>query len=340
MTTRRRSRFRMAPAASCRRERPCATSRPAISPRLAKAALAARVDDRLVDLSFPLDHDARVRILTPPTAPEALHALPPLDGAPAGRRRHHPVPRRAVRHRPRDRRRLLLRLRRRAAVRARGPRAHRSARCASWRRRTFPTSGSCGRATRPWRFFAAARRAAQGPADRGEDRGPGRRLLLHDQGPRHVRRLLRRAARAVHRPAEGVQAAGDVERLLEGRRAQPADAARLRHGVLRGGGAEGAPHADRGGEEARPPQAGPRARPVHFHPWAPGAPFWLAQGHDALQPAGRLHARGALPRRLRRGEDAARLQQGAVGDLGALAALPPEHVPRRVPRASRWASRP
>jgi threonyl-tRNA synthetase len=43
----------------------------AISPRLAKAALAAKVDDRLVDLSFPLEKDASVRIVTP-DSPEAL----------------------------------------------------------------------------------------------------------------------------------------------------------------------------------------------------------------------------------------------------------------------------
>ena len=43
----------------------------AISPRLAKAALAAAVDDRLVDLSFPLERDAGVRIVTP-DSPEAL----------------------------------------------------------------------------------------------------------------------------------------------------------------------------------------------------------------------------------------------------------------------------
>jgi threonyl-tRNA synthetase len=42
-----------------------------ISPRLAKAALAAIVDDRLVDLSHPLQTDARVRIVTP-ESPEAL----------------------------------------------------------------------------------------------------------------------------------------------------------------------------------------------------------------------------------------------------------------------------
>lgn len=42
-----------------------------ISPRLAKAAIAAMVDDRLVDLTFPLERDARVRILTA-DAPESL----------------------------------------------------------------------------------------------------------------------------------------------------------------------------------------------------------------------------------------------------------------------------
>jgi threonyl-tRNA synthetase len=42
-----------------------------ISPRLADAALAARVDDRLVDLSYPLQSDARLQILTNKSA-EAL----------------------------------------------------------------------------------------------------------------------------------------------------------------------------------------------------------------------------------------------------------------------------
>ena len=43
----------------------------AISPRLAEASLAAEVDDRLVDLSFPLERDARVRLITN-KSPEAL----------------------------------------------------------------------------------------------------------------------------------------------------------------------------------------------------------------------------------------------------------------------------
>ena len=43
----------------------------AISPRLAKAAIAAVVDDQLVDLSCPLERDANVRVVTP-ESPEAL----------------------------------------------------------------------------------------------------------------------------------------------------------------------------------------------------------------------------------------------------------------------------
>ena len=45
-----------------------------ISPRLAAAALAAVVDDRLVDLSYPLASNASVRIVTD-KSPEALHLL-------------------------------------------------------------------------------------------------------------------------------------------------------------------------------------------------------------------------------------------------------------------------
>ena len=44
----------------------------AISPRLAKVALAGVVDGRMVDLAYPLDADASVRIVTP-DSPEALH---------------------------------------------------------------------------------------------------------------------------------------------------------------------------------------------------------------------------------------------------------------------------
>ena len=52
----------------------------AISPRLASAALAASVNDRLVDLTYPLTADARVRIVTEQT-PEALVLDMPLQVA-------------------------------------------------------------------------------------------------------------------------------------------------------------------------------------------------------------------------------------------------------------------
>ena len=39
-----------------------------ISPRLAQAALAGIVDGKLVDLSYPLDRDASVRIVTDKSA--------------------------------------------------------------------------------------------------------------------------------------------------------------------------------------------------------------------------------------------------------------------------------
>ena len=67
-----------------------------------------------------------------------------------------------------------------------------------------------------------------------------------------------------------------------------------------------------------------------FHPWAPGAAVLAAEGDHAGAPARELHAGHSLPRRLRRSARAARLQQGAVGDVRALAALPREHVPDRV----------
>ena len=104
----------------------------------------------------------------------------------------------------------------------------------------------------------------------------------------------------------------------------------LRHGVPLGQGARRAPEADRGRQGARPPQGGPGDRPLHVPPVGARRRVLARQGDDALQHARRLHARGAVPRRLRRGEDAAHLQQGALGDVGPLAALPPEHVPRRV----------
>ena len=66
-----------------------------------------------------------------------------------------------------------------------------------------------------------------------------------------------------------------------------------------------------------------------FHQWAPGAAFWLDKGTTLYNTLANYMRDVLLPRRLRRGEDAARLQQGAVGDVRPLGALPAEHVPHR-----------
>ena len=310
---------------------PCATSPPAFRRVWPRRRSRPSVDDRLVDLTFPLERDATVRIVTP-ESPEALalyrHSTAHLLAAavtnlfpgvqcgigPAtdeGFFYDFVVPRPFV---PEDLEAIEKKMRELA-------------------QQDLPVRAADVAARRGEAVLRRPRRAAEGPADRREDRRPGRGLLLHDQGPRHVRRLLRRPARAVDRPAEGVQAAEHVERLLEGRRAQPADAAGLRHGVPLREGAAGSTCTRL--EEAKKRdhrKIGRDQKLFMFHPWAPGATFWLAEGDDALQHARQLHARGAVPGGLRRGEGADRLQQGAVGNLRTLAALPPEHVPRRERR--------
>ena len=80
--------------------------------------------------------------------PGGARALSPLDGAPDGRRGDGALPERAVRHRSAHRRGLLLRLRRRAAVRARGSRAHRSEDARAGVAGSASTSARCGRARR------------------------------------------------------------------------------------------------------------------------------------------------------------------------------------------------
>ncbi len=65
----------------------------------------------------------------------------------------------------------------------------------------------------------------------------------------------------------------------------------------------------------------------HFDEHSPGSPFWHPEGNGDLQRArGSPPARERAPRLLR-GEDAADLRQGALGDLGPLGEVPREHVP-------------
>ena len=120
------------------------------------------------------------------------------------------------------------------------------------------------------RFFASRGEPLKVQLIEEKTEGQSDGLLLHDQGQGDVRRLLCRPARAVDRKAEGVQAAQHVERVLEGRRAQSADAARVRHGVPVGEGAQGSPHADRRSQEARPPEDRSRPEALHVPPVGTG----------------------------------------------------------------------
>ena len=176
-----------------------------ISPRLAKAAVAAIVNGKLVDLSYPLREPSSVRIVTP-ESPEALplyrHSTAHLMAAavtnlfPGAQCGIGPatdegffydfiVDRPFV---PEDLEAIERKMKELSAADL------------PYERQMWPREEAK-------RFFAQKGRAAEGSVDRGEDRRPDRGLLLHDQGPRHVRRFLRRSARAVDRATQSVQAA-------------------------------------------------------------------------------------------------------------------------------------
>src|SRR3546814_19868047 len=97
-------------------------------------------------------------------------------------------------------------------------------------------------------------------------------------------RPLHRTAPALDRPArQGLQADEAGRRLLARRSAEPAAPAHLRHLLAQREGAEGLSPPSRGGREARPSAARPRAGPVPS-PGGGGRIGVLAPpGLDALQ---------------------------------------------------------
>ena len=272
------------PDGSSRRVRAGTTARDVaalVSPGLAKAALAATVDGRLVDLTYPLNADGRLTIVTDRN-PEAL-----------------PLHRHSTAH-------LLA-----AAVTALFPGAQCGIGPATdegffydfivdrpfvpedlvaieqkmkelagqdlvYERQMWPRDEAL-------QFFAAKGEPLKVQLIEEKTEGRVGGVRLHDQGPRDVRRLLRRPARPFDRPPQGVQAADHVERLLEGRRAESADAASLGNRVPERVGAEGALAARRRSQEARPPESRQGPRPVHrsTQRWAPGCDALAGQRDDA-----------------------------------------------------------
>ena len=188
-----------------------------ISPRLADAALAAKVDDRLVDLSLSA-HRRRARADRHQQVARSAGSVPPLDRAPDGRRGDRALSQRAVRHRPGHRRRASSTTSSSSARSCPRISSASKRRCASWRRRT----------SRYERQMWPRQEAIDFFAQRGE---PLKVQLIEEKtaGQSHVscytikdRDTFVDFCVGPHvpstQPAQGVQAALDVERVLEGRR--------------------------------------------------------------------------------------------------------------------------
>ena len=229
-------------------ERPVSVAEVAadIGPGLAKAALAGRVDERLVDTSYVIDTDAALAIVTGrdeeglevirhSTAhllAQAVKALFPETQVTIG-----PVIEDGFYYdfagmNP-SRRRICK------PSKPRWP---------SCRRPTSPCSGKSGSATMPWRFSSR-----QGEHYKAEIIATFRR---RKRSVCMGRATGRTCAAARMCPAPGklgrVQADQAGRRLLARRLAQRDAAAYLRHGLARQEVTEGLPASPRGGREARP----------------------------------------------------------------------------------------
>src|SRR3989449_3094746 len=254
-----------------------------------------------------------------------LRSLAARDAASLYLARHGPggeaaLPVGARGDRPRDRGRLLLRLRQGGAVHARGPREDRRGHAGD------REGGSSLRAPgdvarRGDRLLPRAWRAVQGRDPRGHRR-PARVALP----PGRLHRSLPWPARGVDRSGEAFQAPLVLWRLLARRRAESDAPADLRHRLADAGGARQASLAARGGEEARPSEARARARSVRAPRRLAGRALLASERLDGRARAGTLRAgsagRAGLPGRLH----AEPRQQAALGAIAAPGPLFGQHV--------------
>ncbi len=180
-------------------------------------------------------------------------------------------------HRPADRERLLLRLRRRDPVRARGPREDRDPDAQDHQGEPALLAPAGLRRRRP---RGAGRGALQARADRAQGVGAADaaegasaevgagELTIYDNINRKGEVAWKDLCRGPHLPTTKRIPAFKLMRVgrgvLAGQREEQAAAAHLRHRLGEQGGARGAPPPHRGGRAARPPQARPRPRPVQL----------------------------------------------------------------------------
>src|ERR1039458_10185427 len=163
--------------------------------------------------------------------------------------------------------------------------------------------------------------------EKGTDRRARGRRLQPVRPRLAFHRFLSRPARAVDLQDQGVQAALHRRRLLERRRAQQAVAAHLRHRLLQQEGDRRISRQARRSQEARPPQARQRARPLqHPGPRRTGPDLLPSQGRHRAPPDRRLDARPVHQARLLAGLHAARDALRVVEDLRPLRFLRRQHV--------------
>ena len=297
----------------------------AIGPKLAEQAVLIRAERPACRISARRSTDGAAH----PDPHHARHRRPgralrpaPLRRAPARRGGAPALPGREDRDRPADRERLLLRLRLPGADQRRRPRSRSRTRsgASSKEGRELGARGDLARRGAP-ALPRGRRRAVQGRARRHRR---GRHHALH---PGRLHRPLPRPAPAELEADQGVQADRPRRRLLARRREEQAADPHLRHRVLLAGRPRRAPRAARGGAQARPPPARRPARPLPPRGDLAGLAVLAPEGDGDLE-----RARGPAPPReraprLRRGEDAADLRQGALGAVGPLGEVPREHVP-------------
>ena len=233
---------------------------------------------------------------------------PPLDGAPARLRGEGALPRRAGDDRAGDRERLLLRLLVQAPVHARGSRGDREEDGRA-REARHPGQARGVGARRGGRVLQVDRRALQGR----DHRGDSRRRADHALPRGRLRRPLPRAARAVHRQAQGLQADEGRRRLLA-RRLEERDApAHLRHRVGEEGGPGRVPPHARGGGEARPPPPRHAARSLPRAGRGARHGVLASEGLDDLAAGRAVHAPRLSRQRLPGGARARRSSTAASG---------------------------
>ena len=316
------------------------TPREILPPRASSTRTSSRSSyrGRTVDLHTPVDA-TRGRRSTPvrATDPDGPRGHPPLDRARHGRRRAAALPGHQGHHRPRDRGRLLLRLRQaRAAASPTRTSRRSSRRCSRSSRRTRPFRREVVTRDEAHAHLREDGRDVQASRSSTPSRA-GEEISLYKHGAprRRVGRRLRGPARA-RRPGylRAVKLTQRRRRVLARRRAQPDAPAHLRHRVPDAGGARRAPEAARGGEGSATTASSARSSTSFmFDEVAPAMPFFLPQGAFVYNRARRVRARPLRARTATRRSSRRRSStRSSFATSGHLGELQREHVPPRGPR--------